>query len=176
MKIFGYIVGVLLLIYLVLCFMGDDKIAASRSTTIDAPAATIFQNIGDLKNWEAWMPWYKNDPTMKLEWGETTTGVGGHYSWKSENSGNGAMKIVEFNANRSMKTEIAFEGMGKSNGTWLLEPIADGRTKVTWGMEAQDDVAFPMRGMMKLMGMQEQLNSDFDKGLASLKEIAESAN
>jgi len=28
-----------------------------RTRTIDAPAAVIFNNVNDFRNWEAWSPW-----------------------------------------------------------------------------------------------------------------------
>lgn len=175
MKILGYIIGGLLLIYLALCFMGPKEIQASRSTVIDAPASMIYKHVGDLKNWKEWMPWYQNDPEMKLSFGEQTAGVGGHYSWESKNSGNGKMKITEADPGKSMQTEIDFGDMGTSRGSWAFEPTDDGKTKVTWGMQADDPVPFPMRGMLVAMGMQKQMDSDFDQGLASLKELAETA-
>lgn len=173
MKIFGYIIGAILLIYLGLCFIGPKEIQASRSIEIDAPATAVYKHVGDLKNWKAWMPWYQNDPEMQLEWGEQTAGVGGHYAWSSENSGNGKMKIIEAAPGESMRTEIEFDGMGTSYGTWNFEPTEAGQTKVTWGMQAEDPVPFPMRGMLIAMGVQKQLDGDFDQGLASLKKVVE---
>ena len=44
MKIFGYILGFLILAYLALCFIGPKEFQASRSIEIDAPANAIYQN------------------------------------------------------------------------------------------------------------------------------------
>ena len=173
MKILGYIIGFLLLTYLALCFVGPKEIQASRSIEIDAPANAIYQNVSDFKNWKEWMPWFKKDPAMVLTYGDQTTGIGGNYAWSSETQGKGNMKIIEAEPGKSMKTEIEFDGMGTSYGSWKFEPIEDGKVKTTWGMNAPDEVNFFMRGMLQLMGMQKQMDADFDMGLASLKEVVE---
>ncbi|MGK0363732.1 MAG: effector-binding domain-containing protein [Saprospiraceae bacterium] len=119
------------------------------------------------------MPWFKKDPAMVLTYGDQTSGIGGNYAWASETQGKGNMKIIEAEAGKSMKTEIEFDGMGTSYGHWTFEPTEDGKVKTTWGMNAPDEVNFFTRGMLQLMGMQKQMNSDFDMGLASLKEVVE---
>ena len=175
MKILGYIFGAILLIYLILCFMGPAKIEAQRSTVIDAPPAAVYNNVSDFKNWPEWMAWAQKDPSMTYEYGEQTSGVGASYSWKSENQGNGSMKIVAAEPNQSMKTEIDFGEMGTSYGSWQLEPTDDNQTKVTWGMNASEDVNFFMRGMLLAAGVQGTINDDFDTGLDNLKNVVETA-
>lgn len=173
MKILAYILGFLLLGYLAMCFIGPKEIQASRSIEIDAPANAIYQNVSDFKNWKEWMPWFKKDPAMVLTYGDQTSGIGGNYAWSSETQGKGNMKIIEAEAGKSMKTEIEFDDMGTSYGTWKFEPTEDGKVKTTWGMNAPDEVNFFMRGMLQLVGMQKQMDADFDMGLASLKEVIE---
>lgn len=172
MKAIGGVLLVFAVLYLGLCFMSPSEVKASRSTEIEAPASAIYGNVSDFKNWKDWMPWYKDNPDMTFEFEEQTAGVGAGYSWKSENAGNGSMKILEAEQNKSMKTEIDFEGMGISYGSWNFEPVGD-KTKVTWGMHSSEPLPFLIRGFLKLSGMQGQLDGDFDKGLASLKEIVE---
>jgi len=156
-----------------MCFIGPKEIQASRSIEIDASANAVYQNVSDFKNWKEWMPWFKKDPAMVLTYGDQTSGVGGNYAWASETQGSGNMKIIEAEPGKSMKSEIEFEGMGTSYGHWKFEPTEDGKVKTTWGMNSPDEVNFFMRGMLQLMGMQKQMDADFDMGLASLKEVVE---
>ena len=173
MKILSYIIGFLVLAYLALCFIGPKEIQTSRSIDIDAPAIAIYQNVSDFKNWKEWMPWFKKDPAMVLTYGDQTTGIGGNYAWASETQGNGNMKIVEAEPGKSMKTAIEFDGMDTSYGHWKFESTEDGKVKTTWGLKSPDKVNFLMRGMLQLMGIEKQMNSDFDMGLASLKDVVE---
>src|SRR5215510_7176335 len=42
-----------------------DAYHVERSTTVDAPAATVFAQVDDLSVWKEWSPWEKRDPAMK---------------------------------------------------------------------------------------------------------------
>ena len=59
-----------------------DAYHVERSTTVDAPAATVFAQIDDLSVWKEWSPWEKKDPAMKRTFSATSSGVGASYSWE----------------------------------------------------------------------------------------------
>src|SRR3954468_930980 len=59
-----------------------DAYHVERSTTVDAPAATVFAQIDDLSIWKEWSPWEKKDPAMKRTFSATSSGVGASYSWE----------------------------------------------------------------------------------------------
>jgi len=46
----------------VLISQRPNTFRVSRSATIKAPAHMVFDNINELRKWEAWSPWAKLDP------------------------------------------------------------------------------------------------------------------
>ena len=173
MKILAYLIGFLVVAYLLLCFLGPKEISAERSIEIAAPAAAVYNNVADFKKWSAWMPWYQKDPNMKMTFGEKHAGIGGNYTWESESQGNGSMEIIEAEPNTSLKTKIDFDGQGGAYGSWQFEPAADGKTKTTWSLQGDEGVGFFSRGILYLIGMQQTLDEDFENGLKNLKKTVE---
>ncbi|MCB0707205.1 MAG: SRPBCC family protein [Saprospiraceae bacterium] len=172
LKVILGILGVLIAGYLVLCLVGPKKVDASSSTSIMAPAAIVYQQIGQLENWVDWGPWQNMDSTMKVTYSDKTEGVGASYSWTSENMGAGNLEITEADPPNSMKTKLKFgDYAGYNYGNWDLKET-DGTTDITWSMTS-DPTPFFFRGMMVLMGMDKSIEKDFANGLASIKAIAE---
>ncbi len=62
----------------------DNTFTVSRSRMIDAPANLVFNQIGDLKNWEKWSPWKEKDTSMVLEFSKTTNKEGDYFHFKDE--------------------------------------------------------------------------------------------
>ncbi len=167
--LFG-LLGLVLLLTIISFFL-PSTVQIERSATINAPAEQIFAQINDFKNWPKWMAWAEMDPNMTYDFEAVTAGTGAGYCWKSEEVGNGCMKIKESIANSSMKTEIDFGGQGKGQGSWTLE-AADGGTKVTWGMESSVSSP-PVIGKYFGLMMDGMVGPSFDKGLANIKKIVE---
>ena len=172
--VLGLVAG-LAIVYLVLCATGPTKMDVSESLSMDAPAEVVYGQVAELKNWQNWSVWNINDPSMEVSYGEKTNGLGGSYSWKSPESGDGQLEIVEADPGKSLKTKIEFSDWdGASFGTWDFAE-ADGKTKVTWGMESDTDFPFLLRGMMTLVNMEGRVKADFAGGLANIKGLAEAA-
>ena len=45
--------------------MTGDTYTVTRSTTIDAPPARVYDQIANFRNWIAWSPWEGLDPDLK---------------------------------------------------------------------------------------------------------------
>lgn len=178
MKALKIVLGILAtlgVVYLILCFTGPKKMDVSESMTMDAPAETVYAQVADLKNWKNWSVWNLNDPEMEVTYGEKTMGAGASYSWTSEESGDGNLEVVEATPNKSMKTKIQFSDWGGySYGSWVFAET-EGKTEVTWSMEADSDFPFFLRGMMGLINMEGMVKKDFEAGLTNIKKLAEKA-
>ena len=73
-----------------------DAYHVERSTTVEAPAATVFAQIDDLSVWKEWSPWEKKDPAMKRTFSTTSSGVGASYAWEGNKEvGKGKMTITD---------------------------------------------------------------------------------
>ena len=99
----------------------NKEYSVSRSTTMDVDPALVQELSATLKTWPKWSAWFLADSTMKYELGTTYVGEGATYSWTSENSGSGAMEILQLTAS-AMETKIDFVGQGTSGGTGNSQP------------------------------------------------------
>ena len=171
MKTFKYI----LIIFLLFIIIGsvylatlDGNYNVIRSRTIKANPEVIFNDLNDFKNWKDWGPWYETDSTIIATYPENTVGVGGSYSWTSEQDGDGKMATLKVEKPKSLDQEIIFKtpfGEMRSDVYWRLEKVEEG-TSVTWGMKGSMDFFF--RFMTK--GMADEIGQMQERGLQLLDE------
>jgi hypothetical protein len=147
----------------------------TRSGTIAAPAADVFAQVNDLHNWQAWSPWAKRDPAMKQNYDGAPSGTGASYSWSgNKDVGEGRMTITESRPSDLVRIKLEFLKPFKATNTSEFTFKPDGqRTVVTWSMSGQRN--FVMKAFGLFMNMDKMVGGDFEKGLASLKEVTEAA-
>jgi effector-binding domain-containing protein len=159
-------------IYIILCFIGPKKFEASKSISIAVLPSVAFDYVSNFRTWPEWDPWSNQDPTMQINY-ETPIGIGHRYSWSSERMGNGSQEIIDQRINEYIKTALVFTDWdGVSHSEFFFEAVDIG-TKITWTMDGSD-LPFLARGVLLVMGAQKAIQSDYEKGLAALKEKLES--
>jgi effector-binding domain-containing protein len=176
LKILGIILAAILVILVVIGLVTPKHYDIKREVVINAPAHVIFENISRYENFPKWSPWQHLDTAMKttLE-GEDAT-VGAKYSWVGNSDvGEGSMTITKIETGKMIEQDLRFLKPFESNSTtyMTIEP-AEGGNKVTWGMKGES--GFVPRIMMTMMGgMDGAVGKDYEKGLANLKALCESA-
>ena len=146
-----------------------------RVTTIAVPSEAVFARINDLHQWDAWSPWEKLDPQMKKTYEGADAGVGASYHWSGNDKvGEGRMTITESEPGSKVGIKLEFikPWQATNTGTFTFTPEAAG-TRVTWAMDGTNN--FMAKAMTIFMNMDQMIGSDFEKGLASLKELSEVA-
>jgi hypothetical protein len=144
-----------------------------RSATIEAPSAAIFPHINDFHRWTAWSPWERIDPALQRSYDGPPAGIGAGYRWVGNNQvGEGSMRITESTLDREVGIALEFIKPFKASNTatFTLVPEASG-TRVTWAMDGENTVVSKLMGLF--MNMDRTIGGEFEKGLASLKDIAE---
>jgi len=177
LKILGIsAVSLVALIGIVSAFL-SPKSHLERSAVINAPAATIFEQVNTIKNTNKWQPWGMQDPNLKVTYEGPESGVGAKMSWESEKLGNGSQWIIESTQDKHVKVGMHFESFdGTYTGEINLEPTADG-TKVTWTYDGDvSNTGMATSVMGKFMGafIDSTLGKDYEQGLSNLKTLAES--
>jgi Polyketide cyclase / dehydrase and lipid transport len=145
-----------------------------RSAKIDAPAALVFAQLEDLKAWSAWSPWEGKDPLMKKTFEGPAKGVGAGYAWQGNDKvGEGKMTITDSRPPSELKLRLEFIKPFAAVATTELtvQPESAGVSNVTWAMEGTNNLIAKMFGLF--MNMDTMIGNDFDKGLAGLKQVAE---
>ena len=164
----------LVFLVVVLAIVGlflPSTVHVERSTTINAPQETVHALINDFRNFNQWSPWAAKDPKTKYTFEGPPSGVGAKMKWESEDSnvGSGSQEIVSDEPNL-VKVQLDFGPQGKPLAFYRLEP-AGTATKVTWGFDA--DMGYNLPGRYFGLMFEKWLGPDYEKGLASLKSLAE---
>ncbi len=157
----------------VIAYQPED-FTVTRSAEFSAPPDKVFTHINDFHNWEAWSPWAKMDPGMTTTYSGPSAGPGASYGWEGNSEvGKGTMKIIESLPNESVKIDLEFlEPFAAKHLTeFTLRPAAS-CTNVTWTMSGKND--FIAKAFCLVVDMDKMLGSDFEKGLAQLKNTVES--
>jgi uncharacterized protein YndB with AHSA1/START domain len=145
----------------------------TRSTKINAPPATVFAQVNDFHNWNAWSPWAKLDPNAKNTFEGPESGKGAQFHWVGNNEvGEGGMTITESQPNELILLKLQFIKPFEStcDTEFKFQPDGDG-TDVTWTMSGQNN--FMSKAMHLVMDIDKMVGGQFEEGLASMKSIAE---
>ena len=170
-KIVGIVVMALLIILGIVIAMQPSEAHLEKSIVIHAPAASIFPEISNFKNFNTWSPWSKMDPDVKHTYEGTDGTVGSRMNWDGPKTGKGSQWIEELEVDKRVKCGMSFEGFeGTLASEFILEPEGAG-TKVTWTYDGPNK---GLAGKATWIIMGAMISSQFDQGLKDLKSLVES--
>jgi len=166
-------IAVLVLGFLIVVAVQPNEFRVSRSAKMAAPPATVFAQVNDYHNWDAWSPWAKLDPNAKVSFEGPTSGTGAKFSWSGNDQvGAGQQTIVESRPDELIRIKLEFEKPFKNTCTaeFTFQPQGD-QTVVTWSMFGQNN--FLGKAFSLFMNCDKMVGGEFEKGLASMKAIVE---
>ena len=175
LKIILIAIPVLIVVFLIIVAMQPSEYRITRSFAVVAPPEAVFPQVNELKKWEAWNPWGKIDPAMKLTYEGPTSGVGAAYAWVGNNEvGEGRMTITESRPNELVQFKLEFfkPMAGVSTAEFTFKPQGN-QTDVTWTMTGKNN--FIAKAFCMFMSMEKMIGGQFEKGLADLKSVVEAA-
>lgn len=141
----------------------------TRSKVMKAPVSSVFSAVNEMKTWETWGLWNEEDPTIKVVYGEKSSGEGASNSWTSKD-GPGNMTIVKVVLNQRIEQKIQFRDADPSDIIWTFEETSEG-TKVTWRMK-EDKVPFGFKVASAMFGGYDNLlGGMWERGLNNLDEF-----
>lgn len=177
-KILMILAGVVLVLVIIcgaIIAFAPTSYDVSREITIERPRSEVFDYVKLTRNQKEWGPWMKMDPNTKLSYEGTDGTVGFVSKWDSEHPevGAGEQKIVKIVDGERIDVELKFLKPFETTslGYTVLESEGDNKTKVRWGFEG--DMPRPMNVFLLFMDFDKEAGGEFEKGLASLKEILE---
>jgi accessory colonization factor AcfC len=173
-KIF-IVLAAIIVAFLVVVAMQPSEFHITRSDTMAAPAAAVFEQVNDFHKWDAWSPWAKLDPEVKNTFEGPPARQGAVFAWVGNNQvGEGRMTITESRTNELVRFNLEFfkpmAGTSTSEFTFKSE---GNQTTVTWSMDGKNN--FIAKAMCLFMNMDKMVGGQFEKGLASIKAIVEAA-
>ncbi len=163
----------LIAILFVIFVLGQpSEFSVTRSLKMAAPPEKVFPHVNDLHQWEAWSPWAKLDPNATPTFSGAATGVGAAMAWSGNNKvGQGKMTITESQPSQLIRFRLEFlKPMVATNlATFTFQPEGGG-TLVTWAMAGRNNFMGKIFGL--LVNCDKMVGGQFEKGLASLREVA----
>ena len=149
-----------------------DSFTVQRSTLVKASPAKLYPLISDLKAFNTWNPFSAADPTSKITYAGATTGKGAAYTWQGGESGEGRMELTDAQEGSKVTYKLDFTKPMQAQNVveFSLEPQGDA-TNVTWAMRGP--MPFVSKVMTLFFDMDTMVGGEFEKGLVSLKALAE---
>lgn len=147
----------------------------ARSLTMAAPPQVVFAQVDDLRKWDAWNPWQKKDPTMKIVFNGPSSGAGASYSWSGNRDvGEGRLTITQSRPNELVQLKLEFTRPFEATNTAAFRFVPVGnQTDVTWSMAGHND--YFAKAFNLVMNMDKTIGREFEKGLADMKAVVEAA-
>lgn len=160
-------------IFCVIVAMQPSEFKITRSATFNAVPATVFEQVNDFHKWNAWSPWAKIDPNMKVTYSGPPSGVGAVYEWAgNDDVGEGKMAIVQSHPSEHIAIDLEFiRPFAAKNLTEFNFRQSGDKTDVTWTMAGNNN--FLMKAFCLFISMDKLVGGDFEKGLAQLKPLVE---
>lgn len=167
------LIGIVLLVILLLliAFTLPSKIAITDSTLVQAPSAFTYDEINELKNWSKWSYWEMHDTTIKITYGEITSGINASYSWTSS-EGPGSLLVTECIPNKLVRFDMNFMEGGNSAYGWYTFEEEGNATRITSGFEF-DHGFNPLSRWIGKLFLEQEIRKSMEYQLAKLKELAE---
>lgn len=149
--------------------------SVSRSATMAAAPASVFAQINDFHNWEAWSPWAKLDPASKSAFEGAASGKGAVFKWSGNDQvGEGSMTIMDSDTAKQVRIRLAFVKPFASTANTVFDfaPAGSGTT-VTWTMSGENSNFIAKAFCLLTGGPDKMIGPDFEKGLAQMKAVVE---
>jgi hypothetical protein len=163
-------------IFLIVVALQPSEFHVERTATMAAPPATVFDQVNDFHKWDAWSPWAKLDPNVKIAFEGPPSGAGTIMTWAGNNQvGEGKMMLTESKPNELVKinVDIVKPMEGSSTSEFAFKPEGD-QTSVTWSMSGHQN--FLAKATCLVMNGKKMMSDIMDKGLANMKSVVEGAS
>lgn len=156
-----------------------DAFQVQRSVNINAAPDKIFPLINNMRSMNSWNPFAEADPDIKIAYSGPDSGEGARYEWTGNSKvGEGNIEITDASAPSRVTLRLNMLKPLAAHNTvvFTLEPngpATNATTIVTWAMNGEQ--SYIGKVMHVLFNMDRMVGSQFEKGLAKLKAIAEKA-
>jgi uncharacterized protein YndB with AHSA1/START domain len=140
-----------------------------RSVSIEAPVEAVYNQVVAFENWKKWDAWYQKDSSQKRTYNGRVGDKSYGYKWESDNDDLGTGSVTMYAVKHSERLDFTFSFGQRTNSGYFTFTSKSGTTEVEWVMTSE--LAYPMTILNYFIdGM---VGSDFEIGLANLKEYAE---
>jgi carbon monoxide dehydrogenase subunit G len=158
----------------VLALVRSKSAQVERVMTMAAPPAEVQARLANLQYWMAWSPWDRPEPDLHRIFEGPVSGAGASYAyWGDDNASAGRLTVVSASADEvRVRYQVEKPVPQATDFAFHLSPDGAG-TRVTWTATSGKNLAAQT---IDLLASRPPANAaEMDKGLASLKSVAEAA-
>ena len=143
----------------------------SRSMLINAAPETVYPLIANLRTFNVWNPFAKQDPSMVITYNGPDSGKGAGYSWQGK-KGRGRSSITDTVAPTRIDMRLDMEKPMEGHPDIVFALVPKGAaTEVSWSMSGPWPYLHRIFGT--ICNMDKMVGGEFLKGLTDLKAMAE---
>lgn len=166
-----YFICGLIVLLIIIGLALPQRARVVASIEVDAPLATVFALTNDFHRASLWLPWIETDPNVRIVYSGPDRGVGATITWDGLVVGTGTQVITDSNPFAHIATTINPGGPGEAK-SWF-DFVDTGRsTHLDWSFEV--DYGYNIVGRFAALLLSDIIRRDYEHGLVSLKNIAES--
>lgn len=150
-----------------------DEFYAARSMDIKAPPSRLHGLISNLQEMNRWNPYALSETRGTGHYSGPEAGPGATYHFAGSN-GTGSLSVTDSTPDKvRMRLHMTKPMKIDNRVEFTLRPAADHATEVTWAMSGRQSLIGKIFSLF--IDCERMLARDFDRGLSSLKAIAEAA-
>ncbi|MFK7986414.1 MAG: SRPBCC family protein [Sandaracinaceae bacterium] len=142
-----------------------SRIHVERSRAVDASPEEIRPLLANYRQRHTWIPWTVTDPDARYSYSGTPGTVGSTMSWVGDEVGEATITLRRVTS-REVVSDMHYDAPLEmdTRDRFVLEPLADGRTRVTWINEG------PATGLVRVFAVFADgvIGPDYEAGLARL--------
>ncbi len=160
---------ILLVLFLVIAIFLPSRMHIKKTIEINAPVSYVYEQVNNFSLWINWSPFQEKDPNMRTSFEGPVKGEGAYMKWESS-EGNGSLNWNEITNEISLKGNLNYEGMSKSDIQFEFEKTPLGCV-TSWSINVEN-LSYPIN-RWKGFFMKSNLEEDFERGLNNLKSVCE---
>lgn len=142
-----------------------------REIMIDAPPATVFAVLNDLRRVQDWSPWIEDEPDAQVDVSVPASGAGAQLHWDGRRLGRGGQTIVESVSNRLVVAQLDL-AQGRTLQATFEITRADAGSNVRWTCERQFGINLVAR--YKGLFFESGTGKRIERGLENIRTLVES--
>jgi hypothetical protein len=176
-KMFGIAVLIFGSLIFILSLLFPATARMERSGSINAPLATVYEQISQLETWPDWNPWdpnYKRTGNMLQQYSKPSSGQGAWFTWSNTtgSTASGRVEIIAADSLKGITYNMTHPAMKPVKGFLELKPTADGQgTAILWRLETNVGMTpwWKLRGFL----MDRMFGASMEEGLNKLRNLCE---
>ena len=158
----------LVIVFLIVVAVQPADFKVTRSATLAAAPAALFEQVNDHHKFVVWNPFLKLDPNVKNTFSGPDSGVGAVCSWDGNSDiGAGSSTIIESKPGELVRCRMDWKRPMEATSTvdFTFKPEGD-KTVVTWSMYGRN--GFMGKAVSLFMNCDKMVGPQFEQGLANL--------